>query len=69
MMLQHAQPRDLNAALRGATIAGNLQVIDKLLDRGAQAPPDDTAGGSAVSDADSSRHDSYFSEAAGPIRA
>jgi ankyrin repeat protein len=39
MMLQHAQPQDLNAALRGATIMGNLRVINMLLDRGAQAPP------------------------------
>lgn len=39
MMLPHAQPRDLNAALRGATVIGNLPVIDKLLDHGAQAPP------------------------------
>ncbi len=38
VLLQHAQPRDLNAAMRGATVTGNLQVIDKLLDRGAQAP-------------------------------
>lgn len=38
-MLPHAQPEDLNAALRGATIAGNLRVINMLLDRGAQAPP------------------------------
>ena len=38
-MLPHAQPRDLNAALRGATVTGNLRVIDMLLERGAQAPP------------------------------
>jgi ankyrin repeat protein len=38
LMLPHAQPRDLNAAVRGATVTGNLPVIDKLLDRGAQAP-------------------------------
>jgi ankyrin repeat protein len=38
LMLQHAQPQDLNAALRAATITGNLPVINKLLDRGAQAP-------------------------------
>jgi ankyrin repeat protein len=37
-MLPHAQPADLSAALRGATIAGNLRVIDMLLERGAQAP-------------------------------
>ena len=40
LMLRYAQPRDLNLALRGATASGNLQVIDRLLDRGAQAPPD-----------------------------
>ena len=39
MMLQHAQPPDLNAALRGATVTGNLRVIDMLLERGAQPPP------------------------------
>lgn len=39
MMLKHAQPPDLNAALRGATVTGNLRVIDMLLERGAQAPP------------------------------
>jgi ankyrin repeat protein len=39
LLLQHAQPADLNAALRGATITGNLRVIDMLLERGAQAPP------------------------------
>jgi ankyrin repeat protein len=38
-MLPHAQPADLSAALRGATIAGDLRVIDMLLERGAQAPP------------------------------
>jgi hypothetical protein len=38
LMLPHARPRDLNAAVRGATVTGNLPVIDKLLDRGAQAP-------------------------------
>jgi len=38
LMLAHAEPRDLNAAVRGATITGNLQVLDKLLERGAQAP-------------------------------
>jgi ankyrin repeat protein len=38
MMLPQAQPPDLNAALRGATVRGNLRVIDMLLDRGAQAP-------------------------------
>jgi ankyrin repeat protein len=39
MMLKHAQPQDLNSALRGATLTGNLPVIDMLLDRGAKAPP------------------------------
>jgi ankyrin repeat protein len=39
MLLPHAQPADLNAALRGATITGNLPVINMLLERGAQAPP------------------------------
>jgi ankyrin repeat protein len=39
LMLQHARPADLNAALRGATVTGNLQVLDMLLERGAQAPP------------------------------
>ncbi len=40
VMLQYAKPRDLSLALRGATARGNLQVIDQLLDRGVQAPPD-----------------------------
>ena len=40
LMLPHAQPRDLNAAVRGATVTGNLRVIDKLLEDGAQAPRD-----------------------------
>lgn len=39
LMLPHAEPRDLTAALRGATIAGNLRVIHMLLERGAKAPP------------------------------
>jgi ankyrin repeat protein len=39
MMLAQAQPSDLNAALRGATVMGNLPVIQRLLERGAQAPP------------------------------
>jgi len=39
IMLKHAQPQDLSAALRGAIITGNLRVVDMLLDRGAQAPP------------------------------
>ena len=65
LMLPHAQPRDLNAALRAATITGNCRLIDMLLERGAQAPPRDTAGGSALSDADSSRHDPDISEPRG----
>ena len=64
MMLQHSQPQDLNAALRGDTITGNLRVINMLLDRGAQAPPT-IAVGSALSDADSSRHDPEFSQPRG----
>jgi ankyrin repeat protein len=39
LMLQRARPADLNAALRDATVTGNLQVLDMLLERGAQAPP------------------------------
>jgi ankyrin repeat protein len=39
LMLKRARPTDLNAALRGATVTGNLQMIDLLLERGAQAPP------------------------------
>src|SRR6202022_2635008 len=37
MMLPHAETPDLNAALGGATILGDLRVIDLLLKRGAQA--------------------------------
>jgi ankyrin repeat protein len=40
LLLQRAQPRDLSAALRAATVTGNVPVIQKLLDRGAQAPPE-----------------------------
>src|SRR5436190_13898408 len=39
IMLQHAQPSDLNAAVRTATIKGNLPMINMLLERGAKAPP------------------------------
>ena len=39
MMLRYAEPSDLKAALHGATITGNLRVINMLLERGAQAPP------------------------------
>ncbi|MBL8295673.1 MAG: ankyrin repeat domain-containing protein [Bryobacterales bacterium] len=38
-MLPYAQPADLRAALDGATIAGDLRLIDRLLERGAQATP------------------------------
>jgi hypothetical protein len=38
-MLPHAQKPDLDAALRAATLAGNLPLIEMLLERGAQAPP------------------------------
>lgn len=39
LLLPHAEKSDLSAALRGATLTGNLRLIDKLLDKGAQAPP------------------------------
>lgn len=38
-LLPHAAPQDLNAALRGATVRGNLPAIRLLLERGAQATP------------------------------
>ena len=38
MMLPHAEAPDLNAALRVATILGDLRMVDLLLQRGAQAP-------------------------------
>ena len=38
-MLPHAQPADLTPALDAATIAGDLRLIDRLLERGAQATP------------------------------
>ncbi len=40
ILLPHAQARDLSAALRAATIAGNVAVIEKLLERGAKPSPD-----------------------------
>jgi ankyrin repeat protein len=40
ILLEHARPRDLTAALRVATASGNVDIIHKLLDAGAQAPPD-----------------------------
>ena len=40
LLLPHAQARDLSAALRAATITGNVPAIQKLLDRGAKAPPE-----------------------------
>lgn len=39
LMLPHAQPPDLGSALRGATLTGNLRLIEMLLERGAQAQP------------------------------
>jgi ankyrin repeat protein len=39
ILLPHARPRDLSAALRTATSVGNIEAIQKLLDAGAQAPP------------------------------
>ena len=40
ILLRHARPRDLTAALRAATMMGKVDVVQKLLDAGAQAPPD-----------------------------
>ena len=39
VMLERAQPSDLNGALRGATVTGNLRMVNLLLGRGAKAPP------------------------------
>ena len=38
-MLPHAEKSDLNTALRGATLAGDLPMINMLLERGAQSSP------------------------------
>ena len=38
-MLERAQASDLNGALRGATVTGNLRMVNLLLGRGAKAPP------------------------------
>jgi N-acyl-D-amino-acid deacylase len=40
LLLPHARPQELSGALRAATIKGNASLIQKLLERGAQAPPD-----------------------------
>jgi hypothetical protein len=40
ILLPHARPRDLSAALRAATANGNIEAIHRLLDAGAQAPPE-----------------------------
>jgi ankyrin repeat protein len=40
LLLEHARPRDLRSALRAATTTGNVPMIHKLLDRGAEVPPE-----------------------------
>jgi hypothetical protein len=62
VMLERAQASDLKGALRGATVIGNLRMVDMLLARGAQAPSDDTSSGNALSDSPSSRNRSSVSE-------
>ena len=62
LLLPHAQPPDLNAALRVATLLGDLPRIDLLLKRGARAGAAPAAGRGALSHSDSRRYHPDFSE-------